>query len=601
MKTKLSILILVLVFSMSSCKKYLEVLPKDFVSPENYFNNETELNTALVGVYDVMGSAALYGEILWSQFEVATDESFYRQSTTTIGVQVFNYDSNNSSVAGIWKALYAGIERANILLANIDKPTMPEANRSVVRGEALFLRAYYYFLLTSNFGDVPLILTPTGSVNNPEIARTSLKDVYAQILADMTTAEGLVKPITAYNYAGRVSKSAVQGILARVCLKMAGNPLNDKTKYADAAKWAKMVISSGIHSLNPSYEQIFINHMQDKYDIKEGIWEVEFQGNLLQAGVNETGRLGVLGGLAGTNDDIGNSYGQWNGTRVLYDIYKPQDLRRDWNIGFYYYSGATTNKVYQTVAEAKSVGKWRREYELLTPKNRNYNGANFPLLRYSDVLLMYAEAKNEISGPDAEIIGYVNLVRQRGAGKVLNGTNIYTVNVINGGSGYTTVPTVTLNGGGFTTQATATAAIASGRVSAITVITPGSFYATAPTVTITGTTGTGATANVTLSNPTDADLVATQTSDKDVFRLTIIDERSRELCYEGLRRGDLIRWGIFVERMKNAASVATLRYIAAFKYASRPGDNISEKHNLLPIPLSEISLNKKLTQNPGWL
>ncbi|WP_231465638.1 RagB/SusD family nutrient uptake outer membrane protein [Pedobacter sp. Leaf132] len=601
MKIKLSLLLLLLVFSISSCKKYLEVLPKDFVSPENYFNNETELNTALVGVYDIMGSAALYGEILWSQFEVATDESFFRQSTTTIGVQVYNYDSNNSSVAGVWKALYAGIERANILLANINKPAMPEANRSVVMGEALFLRAYYYYLLTSNFGDVPLILEPTKSVNNPEIARTPLKEVYAQILSDMTTAEGLVKPITAYNFAGRVSKSAVQGILARVCLKMAGNPLNDKTKYADAAKWAKMVINSGIHSLNPSYEQIFINHMQDKYDIKEGIWEVEFTGNLLQSGVNETGRLGVLGGLAGTNDEIGNSYGQWNGTRVLYDIYKQQDLRRDWNIGSYYYSGATKTKVFQTVAEAKSVGKWRREYELLTPKNRNYNGANFPLLRYADVLLMYAEAKNEISGPDAESINYVNLVRQRGAGKELNGTNVFTVNVVNGGSGYTTVPNVTINGGSFTTQATATAAIANGRVSAITVVTPGAFYTSVPTVTIAGTTGTGATANVALSIATDANLLPAETADQTAFRSSIIDERSRELCYEGLRRGDLIRWGIFMERMKNAASVATLRYIAAFKYASRPGDNISEKHNLLPIPLSEISLNRLLTQNPGWL
>ncbi|UKT64925.1 RagB/SusD family nutrient uptake outer membrane protein [Pedobacter mucosus] len=600
MKTKIFILIMLLTGSLSSCKKFLEVLPKDFVSPENYFNNETELNTALVGVYDVMGSAALYGEIYWAQFEVATDESFFRQSTTTIGVQVYNYDSNNSSIAGIWRALYTGIERANILLANIDKPVMSDANRNVVRGEALFLRSYYYFLLASNFGDVPLILTPTKSVNNPEIARTPIKDVYAQILADMTTAEGLVKPITAYNYSGRVSKSAVQGILARVCLKMAGEPLKDVSKYADAAKWAKMVITSGIHSLNPSYEQIFINESQDLYDVKEAIWEVEFQGNLLQAGVNETGRLGVLGGLAGTNAEIGNSYGQWNGTRVFYDIFTPQDLRRDWNIGSYYYSGATKTKVFQTVAEAKSVGKWRREYELLTPKNPNYNGTNFPLLRYADVLLMYAEATNEIAGPNAEIINYINLVRQRGAGKVINGTTVYAINVTNGGSGYTTVPTVTLNGGGFTNAATATATILNGRVNGVVVTLPGSFYRTPPTVTISGTTGTGAVAVATLSTPTDADLTAAQTASKDALKLEIINERSRELCYEGLRRGDLIRWGIFIERMKNAASSATLRYIAAFKYASRPGDNISEKHNLFPIPLSEISLNKLLTQNPGW-
>lgn len=600
MKTKILVVLLILTCSMSSCKKFLEELPRDFVSPENYFNTENELNTAVVGVYDIMGSAALYGEILWSQFEVTTDESFYRQSTTTIGLQVYNYDSNNSSVAGVWKALYAGIERANIVLKNIDKPQMSDANRAVAKGEVLFLRAYYYYLLVSNFGDVPLILEPTGSVNSPDVARTPQKEVYEQILADMTTAEALVKPISAYTYAGRVSKSAVQGILARVCLKMAGFPLKDTSKYQLAADWAKKVITSGLHSLNPSYQQIFINHMQDLYDLKEGIWEVEFQGNLLAAGVNETGRLGVLGGLAGTNATIGNSYGQWNGTRVFYDIFSPQDLRRDWNIGSYYYSGATTTKVFQTVAEAKSVGKWRREYELLTPKNTNYNGANFPLLRYADVLLMYAEAMNEISGPSAEIIGYINLVRQRGAGKILNGKNIYSINIVSGGSGYTTVPTVILNGGGFTEAATATASILNGRVTGVTVVTPGSFYATAPTVTFAGTTGTGATATAVLSTPTDADLTPAEIASKDALRLSLIDERSKELCYEGLRRGDLIRWGIFIEKMKNSASVATLRNIAAFKYASRGGDNISEKHNLLPIPLSEMSLNRLLVQNPGW-
>ena len=601
MKTKIIILtISLLTFISTSCNKFLEVLPKDFVSPENYFNTEAELNTALNGVYDILGTASLYGEILWSQFEVATDESFYRQSTTTTGVQVYNYDSNNTSVAGIWRSLYSGIERANILLANIDKPTMSQANRDVVRGQALFLRAYYYYLLVTNFGDVPLKLEPTGNVNNTDIARTPLKQVYEQVVKDMITAEGLVKPITDYNYSGRITKTAVEGILARVYLKMAGFPLRDQSKYQDAATWARKAMSSGIHSLNPSYQQIFINAAQDKYDIKENLWEVEFQGNLLQSGVNETGRLGVLNGPAGTNSDLGNSYGQWNGTRTLYNIYSNQDLRRDWNISIYYYSGATTNKVFQTVAEAKSVGKWKREYEVLTPKNANYNGINFPVLRYSDVLLMFAEAENEVNGPTAEVINAINLVKQRGAGKVLNGTNIATINITgNGGSGYTTAPTVNITGGGFTRQAIATAAVTSGRVTSVTISDPGAFYTSVPTITFTGV-GTGATATAVLSTPTDADLTAAQVASKDALRSAIIDERSRELCYEGLRRNDLVRWGIFIQRMKAVASTATLSYIAAFKYASRAGDNISDKHNLLPIPLSELSLNRLLVQNPGW-
>jgi hypothetical protein len=168
-----------------------------------------------------------------------------------------------------------------------------------------------------------------------------------------------------------------------------------------------------------------------------------------------------------------------------------------------------------------------------------------------------------------------------------------------GGSGYTTAPTVNITGGGFTRQATATATVTSGRVTGVTVSDPGAFYTTAPTITFTGA-GTGATAVAVLSTATDANLTSAQTASKDALRSAIIDERSRELCYEGLRRGDLIRWGIFVERLKAHATTATLRYIAAFKYASRAGDNISEKHNLMPIPLSEISLNKLLVQNPGW-
>jgi len=599
MKKIIYIIVLFFAAGLSSCKKFLTKVPTDFVSPENYFNTEAELNTALTGVYDMLGSAGLYGELLWAQFEIATDESYYKQSGTTTGTHVLVYDASNPSVLSVWKALYSGIERANMVLANINKPTMSEANRSVAKGEALFLRAYYYFLLASNFGDVPLKLEPTTSLTNMELPRTPIKEVYAKILADMTEAEGLVKPITAYNHPGRISKTAVQGILARVCLKMAGEPLKDVSKYADARTWAKKVIDGGLHRLNPDYVQIFVNEIQDLYDWKECIWEVEFKGNLLTAGENETGRLGILNGILAQNDDIGYSYSQWNTHLALFNLYTDQDLRRDWNHAPYSYSGTTNNKVFTGWGYARNVSKWRRELELLKPKNKNYNGVNFPILRYADVLLMFAEADNEINGPNAENIAAINDVKRRGVGKVLNGANIYTVNITNGGTGYTTAPTVTLNGGGFTRQATATATVTSGRVTAITIADPGSFYATAPTVTFTGGGGTGAVATTTLSTPTDADLKPAQTATKDVLRLALIDERSKELCYEGLRRGDLTRWGIFVQRMRAAASQAA-NYNTLFSYAQRAGNNISEKHNLLPIPLSEIALNRKLTQNPGW-
>src|SRR5690606_19629993 len=100
-----------------------------------------------------------------------------------------------------------------------------------------------------------------------------------QIIADLTEAQGIVLKASEIGYGGRVSQSAVQGILARVCLYMAGNPINDVSKYTLARAWADSVITSGLHELNPNYADVFKNYATDTYDIKESILEVEFYGN----------------------------------------------------------------------------------------------------------------------------------------------------------------------------------------------------------------------------------------------------------------------------------------------------------------------------------
>src|SRR5690606_9459954 len=106
-------------------------------------------------------------------------------------------------------------------------------------------------------------------VNDVDIPRASLSEVYAQILADMQGAEDFVSDIRTLGFGGRVNKSAVRGMLARVCLHMAGNPLNDVSKFADARAWAKKVMddSEAAHRLIPNYSQVFINYAQEKYDI----------------------------------------------------------------------------------------------------------------------------------------------------------------------------------------------------------------------------------------------------------------------------------------------------------------------------------------------
>lgn len=403
-----------------SCRKALETSPSDFVSPETSFNTEADLTRALNGVYNRL--VPLYGRYFVT-IHAVTDEFFFK-SILSSNIKVMDITAANADVESLWAIIYQGIDRANLVIANAGRPAMDEARRTIMKGEAYFLRGYYYYLLVYNFGSVPVRLTPTQSPDEDPVASSSIRDVYEQVVSDMKMAESMVAPITDFSYNERISKTAVQAILARVYLSMAGAPLNDLDKYEDASAYATSVISSGLHSLNPDYKQIFINHAQDKYDLRECIWETGIYGN--QTGtVQLAGKLGIENGIQSRDNDIGYGIGDMHITPRIYNFYDQNDLRRDWNIATYMYntnaSGVTTTVNFgPTQIYDRNIGKWRREYELSLPKAMSWNATNCPMIRYSDVLLMKAEAENFISGPTAEIYELVNQVRRRGYGKPVN-------------------------------------------------------------------------------------------------------------------------------------------------------------------------------------
>ncbi|MHA4893577.1 RagB/SusD family nutrient uptake outer membrane protein [Pedobacter sp. PWIIR3] len=413
--------ILITVLSLNSCKKYLDVKPTDFTTPETFFETAKDVDQALTGLYSSLNNTGTYSRNLVFDLAFGTDEAFYKRSTPQVDPIVYNSDGSNPTVTATWSSLYAGINNANLLLANLDRPVMDEAARSRIRGEALFLRAFLYFQLVHLWGDVPLILTPTLSGIEVKNARTPQKEVYEQILRDMITAEGLVGKITDFApvVPGRVSKSAVQGVLARVCLKMAGEPLKDVSKYEQAKMWSEKVIQSGLHKLNPDYAQIFTNLTQDKYDIGECIWEVEIAGNGITNPVLSGGWFAKKLSVRNTSGVL-YGYAEVGATATLYRRYDDvHDVRRDRNIATYYFPVLTSVSMADTLPHPASVlynrdtGKWRIQEELSAQKNANAGPTNFPLLRYADVLLMYAEAENEISGPTAAAFDALNQVRKR--------------------------------------------------------------------------------------------------------------------------------------------------------------------------------------------
>nr|WP_121273241.1 RagB/SusD family nutrient uptake outer membrane protein [Pedobacter schmidteae] len=604
--------LLVLVFAaVAGCKK-LNTNPKDFLPPEAYYDTKEKLNASLAGVYDVLGSTGLYGSRMCYLLGLEADEGYYARSTTPIGPHEYNFTAGHANISLYWTSLYTGVTRANALLANLDNnPQIDKAVRDQIRGEALFLRGYYYFMLVQSFGGVPLVLKPTLDVDDIDIPRATDKEVYDQILTDMKAAEGLVAGIRTLGYGGRVSKSAVRGILARVCLFMAGYPLKDVEKYKDAREWAKKVMddTEAGHDLNPSYSDIFIKYARDEYDIKESIWEVEFWGNNAEA-FTEAGGVGYLNGPASANTETGEGFGGVRATASLYQLYKVGDLRRDWSIASFTYNatGALGSKTAITTVGVATLynrtsGKYRREYELVLPKSRSVTPINFPLLRYADVLLMFAEADNELNGtPTQEAIDAVNKVRQRSMS-----TGVKAFTLTNGGANYTSAPTVTISDpgtGGVRAQATAAISTSTKKVTGITLAFDGVTgtqmgrnYTTA-TVTITGGGGTGATATATVHKLTDANATATDIASQESFRQFIQDERARELCFETLRKGDLIRWGVFVFRMNQIGDLVTQQVPTA--YWAQRYHNVKEKHLLWPIPTSEMAVNNALKQNPYW-
>lgn len=523
MKTTLFYIGIVLALLASSCSKILDTTPQDFVSPVNYYNTESDLQSALAGVYDRLGDNRVYGQGM-SCYMVFSDEFFMKNQTSGINANII--DASTLEVNRHWESIYTGIERANMLLDNIDKAVkVSEDKRNEIKGQALFLRAYYYFLLTDEFGAVPLKLESTKTPEEPPLPATPVKDIYERIVADMKLAEGMVKSVADYGYNTRITKTTVQGVLARVYLTMAGFPLNDVAKYADAKSYAEKVIQSGLHGLNVDFKQIYINHVQEIFDTRENLWEVEFKGQN-KGEIQEGGMIGSYNGITCGIIEIGYGYDYVHATAKLYNAYANCDQRRDWTVAPFRYvtTGSTAVKTNWAADQIydRSNGKWRREYELNLPRDQSYTATNWPLLRYADVLLMYAEADNHVnSGPSAEAYKAINAVRRRGYGKDV------------------LVPDV---------------------------------QADAP-------------ANL---------------SQQDFLDL-IRNERLRELAFEGLRKHDLVRWGIYPTVMQAQVREYQANMPAALKDAAiAQAQRITERSVLFPIPNSELAVNPNIKQNTGW-
>ena len=423
------ILILLATLCMASACHFLDTYPQDVKTVADSYKTAADIDEALTGVYCTLGASQLYGNNMLGRMGLSADigYEYYNSDANTVGY--YDVVASDAKINSYWRYLYQGIGNANRLLENIGKADLPEADEARIKAEARFLRAYYHFMLVVRFGDIPYVTSvpASGNIADVQLPQTPTATVYANIISEMEAAAADLPDASTLSGGGRLSKSAAWGILARVCLNAAGYPCYAPGMYAKAKESAKKVIDLNFHELNPSFQQVFVNYMQDLYDIKESIWEVEFYGNNTGTYTSVAGMVGRNNGIGFSNsgnarDDLGVSIGTTRVTPYFYNLFEEADLRRDWTIAPYTFNSTTGEKTTQTTnIWIRYCGKFRREYEVLMPKSVSYTPTNFPLLRYSDVLLMYAEAVACDEGSTAAELTaayeYLNQVRRRGYGK----------------------------------------------------------------------------------------------------------------------------------------------------------------------------------------
>ena len=457
--------------ALTSCS-FLDVEPQVICS-DTFYETKQEVEYGLAGVYGAMSHEQFYGSTYSLMCSNIDDLCYYNRSASTAYLAWYNHGPGTAEIYSVWTQIYKGIGNANSFMEAVSKTEFD--TDGAYYAEARFLRAYYHFILAQAWGDVPVRKVP---VKNPEqvmCAATPQEDVLKWCVSEMEACLPVISSDVT-NVPSRVTKNTVFGILARVNLFMAGATVENVDKEAclkSARDYADSVIVSEKHKLNEDYSKVFKNMISNAYDTEyyESMWEVEFYGDRSSSDVWSNGRIGDLLGLQSGDSNSDNysefkcnfAHGMYNGSLKLWDLYHNYDrtadekglavvtdARQDWNLPPYSYRGHQTQPpygsgltsgssrtgidktpyVYDKVSTSQDpcaapairmCGKFRREVEYEGQKTAKYlyNQINFPLLRYPDILLMYAEASNELDGPSQKAYDCVEAVRARAGVKTL--------------------------------------------------------------------------------------------------------------------------------------------------------------------------------------
>lgn len=388
------------ILAVSGCSDFLNEELQGTYSNATFYKTESHAMLALTGIYNV-ASFTSTSNALWVFGDVASDDAVRGgKPGDLIDIQYiddFNYSRNNGILEKMWKHYYEGISRANYLLYYGQDIDMDVTLRDRLLGEAKFLRAFFYFNLVNIFGEIPLKLNPP--LNSSELykPKSSVADVYAQIEKDLSEAAGVLEESYTGASIGRATKGAAWGMLAKVYLY--------QQKWNDALDAIAEVEAIGTYELMPVYKNNFLDSTQNNV---ESIFEIQHlagQSPLLGSYLNQYFSPVVYNGYV-VDVPVENFIEEFEVTGG-----GVADPRLDYTVGREgqsWINGETYDPAWSPTGylQKKNVQPLREG-----PVN-NDAALDYVYLRYADILLMKAEALNELNRTD-EALDPLNAIRKR--------------------------------------------------------------------------------------------------------------------------------------------------------------------------------------------
>lgn len=424
-----------IVFVFASCEDYLETKSNSKFTEESVFDNLDFATKQIYGIYENLTYGDLYDyNLLFFKCDNDIECSMSPNNGGAISLAHYAGDGGSSGIKQTWIKFYQTIERANIAIDILPKSKLwtgeyAESARRLY-GEALTLRALCYYELVSLWGDVPFVTKSAQAGDNFYLPKTDRDEIYEFLINDLLEAQGYVPWMSDTKTAERVNKGFIKGLRARMALAYAGYSLRNKTfetkrgrhweeYYKIANQETKELMESGKHRLNPNYEQIFKNVHAYMQDLQYGeiLYEIAF-GRLQSGRIAQT--LGMQFSANPADPKYGRAAGEISTNLHYFYTFDRTDKRRNTNVELYSYFNTTyLGKQYPLSGNGTAFRpcKWRKNW--ITPsmggdlKTVQFTGVNWPIMRYTDVVLMFAESENQINGPTTAAKDALISVRKR--------------------------------------------------------------------------------------------------------------------------------------------------------------------------------------------